>query len=371
MLLEVMTDLRAAVVGTGFMGRVHAEALARIGVPVVGFVGSSPERVAAAGLAPAYRSFDELIDDDRVDVVHICSPNELHRGQATAALRAGKHVVCEKPLALTADDARELCDTAAELGRVNAVCFVNRFYPLCQDAASRVRSGSVGAVRLITGQYLQDWLAKDTDWNWRLDTAVGGSLRVVGDIGSHWLDLVGYVSGQRVEAVMADLTTAIPQRIRPAGSVETFATSDGTGEAVTVTTEDIAGLLLRFDGGARGVLTLSQISPGRKNNLRFEMSGADASLAWGLENPEQLWIGHRDGPNQLQLRETGDYPAGHAQGYPDTFKALFRAVYTAVENGKTPAAPNYPMFADGLEQALVGEAIAESARLGQWVPVQR
>jgi predicted dehydrogenase len=366
-----MTDLRAAIVGTGFMGRVHAEALARIGVSVVGFVGSSPDRVTASGLAPAYGSFDEMLDDHRVDAVHICSPNGLHHEQVMAALRAGKHVVCEKPLALTAAQAHELCDIATEFGRVNAVCFINRFYPLCQDAASRVSSGSVGPVRLITGHYLQDWLAKDTDWNWRLDTAVGGSLRVVGDIGSHWLDLVGYVSGQRIDAVMADLTTAIPQRIRPTGSVETFARSDGTGEAVTVTTEDIAGVLLRFSGGARGVLTLSQISPGRKNNLSFEVSGVDAALAWGLETPEQLWIGHRDGPNQLQLREAGDYPAGHAQGYPDTFKAMFRAVYAAVADGKVPETPDYPTFDDGLEQVLVGEAIAESARLGQWVSVQR
>ncbi len=366
-----MTDKRAAIVGTGFMGRVHAEALARIGVPVVGVVGSTPQRAASSGLATPYRSFDEMLDDDRVDAVHICSPNDRHHEQVLAALQAGKHVICEKPLALTAAQARELCSTAAESGLVNAVCFINRFYPLCRDAATRVGSGSVGPVRLITGHYLQDWLAKDTDWNWRLDTAVGGSLRVVGDIGSHWLDLVGYVSGQRIDAVMADLTTAIPQRIRPTGSVETFAQSDGTGEQVTVTTEDMAGVLLRFSGGARGVLTLSQISPGRKNNMSFELSGADASLAWGLENPEQLWIGYRDGPNQLQLRDTGDYPAGHAQGYPDAFKALFRAVYAAVADGKPPETPGYPTFDDGLEQVLVGEAIAESARVGQWVSVQR
>ena len=366
-----MTDLRAAIVGTGFMGRVHAEALARIGVSVAGVVGSTPQRAASSGLAPAYGSFDEMLDDDRVDAVHICSPNDRHFEHARAALRAGKHVVCEKPLALTPAQAHELCDTAVEFGLVNAVCFINRFYPLCQDAASRVASGSVGPVRLVTGHYLQDWLAKDTDWNWRLDTAVGGSLRVVGDIGSHWLDLVSYVSGQRVDAVMADLTTVIPQRLRPTGSVETFAQSDGTGEPVTVTTEDIAGVLLRFSGGARGVLTLSQVSPGRKNNMSFEVSGADASLAWGLENPERLWIGYRDGPNQLQLRDAGDYPAGHAQGYPDAFKAMFRAVYAAIEGGKTPERQDYPTFNDGLEQVLVGEAIAESARVGQWISVQR
>jgi predicted dehydrogenase len=333
----------AAVIGTGFMGRAHAEALARIGVPVLGFVGSSP--------GPVYSTLDDMLGDDRVDAVHICSPNHLHHEQALAALHAGKHVICEKPLAMTTAQARELSDTAADLGLVNAVCFLSRFYPLCQEAATRVHSGQAGRVRLVTGHYLQDWLSEDTDWNWRLDPAIGGALRAVSDIGSHWLDLVGYVTGQRVESVTADLTTVIPRR-----------------RQTTVTTEDIAGVLLRFDGGARGVLSLSQVSPGRKNHLSFELSCSSESLRWGSENPEQLWIGHRAEPNQIQLRSTGEYPAGHAQGYPDAFTALFRAVYATVA-GQAPA--GYPTFADGLEQALVSDAIAESARLGRWVAVQR
>lgn len=364
--------MSTAIVGTGFMARVHAEALARIGVPVAGVVGSSPERAAASGIAEPYASIDDMLADDRVDAVHICSPNHVHYEQALGALRAGKHVICEKPLAMTPGQACELRDTAGELGLVHAVCFVNRFYPLCQDAAARVASAGVGAVRLVTGNYLQDWLSKDTDWNWRLDPGLGGPLRVVGDIGSHWLDLASFISGQRIDAVMADLTTVIPERQRPLGSVETFAQSSASQiETVAVTTEDTAGVLLRFEGGARGMLTLSQVSPGRKNHLAFEVSGSEASLGWGTEDPERLWIGHRDGPNQIQLRDTGDYPAGHAQGYPDTFKALFRAVYAAIGTGSAPEKPDYPTFGDGLEQALVAEAIAESARLGQWVSVQR
>lgn len=361
--------MRAAIVGTGFMARTHAEALARIRVQVRGVVGSSPDR--EVDFAPTYPGFDEMLDDDRVDVVHICTPNHVHFEQALAALQAGKHVVCEKPLALTPAEAHQLCAAATERGLVNAVCFINRFYPLCQDAALRVEAGSVGAVRLVTGTYLQDWLSKDTDWNWRLDPAAGGPLRVVGDIGSHWLDLVSFVTGQRIESVMADLTTVLPTRQRPTGSVETFAVSTGDTEPVDVTTEDMAGILLRFDGGARGVLTLSQVSPGRKNHLAFEVSGAAASLAWDLESPEQLWIGYRDAPNRIQLRSAGDYPAGHAQGYPDAFKALFRAVYADIEAGRPAEQPDYPTFNDGFEQIIVGEAIAESARLGAWVPVQR
>jgi predicted dehydrogenase len=350
------------------MARVHAESLARIGVAVMGFVGSSP--------GPVYSDLNEMLADASVEVVHICSPNYLHYEQALAALRAGKHVICEKPLAMTTAQARELRNLAADLGLVNAVCFVSRFYPLCQEAQARVRSGEVGSARMITGTYLQDWLSRETDWNWRLDPGVGGSLRAVCDIGSHWLDLVSYVSGQRVEAVMADLTTVIPQRLRPLETVETFAQSTAETVPTAVTTEDMAGILLRFDGGARGVLALSQVSPGRKNHLSWELSGAEASLGWGSENPEQLWIGHRDGPNQIQLRSTGEYPAGHAQGYPDAFTSLFRAVYAATAasvagSGNVAAAPNFPTFDDGLQQMLVGDAIAESARLGRWVPVQR
>ena len=336
-----------------------------------GVVGSSSERATAAGLAPAYASFDEMLDDDRVDAVHICSPNDLHHEQVMAALTPGKHVVCEKPLALTSAQARELCGTAAN------------------SASSTPSASSTASTRSARRRRRACLPGPSDPYGWSPDTTcrtgwprtptgigastqqLGGSLRVVGDIGSHWLDLVGFVSGQRIDAVMADLTTVIPQRIRPTGSVETFAQSDGTGEAVTVTTEDIAGVLLRFSGGARGVLTLSQVSPGRKNSLSFEVSGADASLAWGLENPEQLWIGYRDGPNQLQLRDAGDYPAGHAQGYADAFKAMFRAVYAAIADRKAHETQDYPTFEDGLEQVLVGEAIAESARVGQWVTVRR
>ena len=351
-------DLAAAIVGTGFMARAHAESLARNGVPVLGVVGSSRERAAAAGIAEPYLSLADMLADDRVDTVHICSPNHCHYEQSLAALRAGKHVICEKPLAMTPAQACEIRDTAEDLGLVNAVCFISRFYPLCQEAATRVDSGIAGSVRLVTGTYLQDWLAKDTDWNWRLDPEIGGPLRVVGDIGSHWLDLVGFVCGQRIVEVMADLATVIPQR---------FLDSEPTA----VATEDMAGVLLRFDGGARGVLTLSQVSPGRKNHLAFEVSGSAASLSWGSENPEQLWIGHRDEPNQVQLRAVGDYPPGHAQGYPDAFKAMFRAVYTAIAAGIAPEKADYPTFDDGLEQVLIGDAIAESARLGRWVAVQR
>ena len=378
---------RAAIVGTGFMASVHAEALRRIGVPVLGVVGSSRarglEQARALGLPLPYPSYRDLLDDHRVDVIHVCSPNHLHHEHAMAALRAGKHVICEKPLAMTSAQAAELSDIAHSSGLIHAVCFVSRFYPHCQEARIRVQSDYVGQMRLISGTYLQDWLAKDTDWNWRLDPRLGGLLRAVGDIGSHWLDLAGFVGGHRIEAVTADLTTAIPTRLRPLNaSPGTFSEATaGPTEATSIHTEDVAGVLIRFEGEARGVLTLSQVSPGRKNHLSFELSGSKASLNWGSENPEELWIGLRDEPNQILLRGTsgastsaarsGDYPAGHAQGFSEAFKSMHRTIYSAVAAGRPPTAPDYPTFDDGLEQAAVADAIASSARERQWVSVAR
>jgi predicted dehydrogenase len=380
------SDIRAAVVGTGFIGVVHVDALRRLGVDVTGVVGSSPERAAekarAAGLPDPYPSFEAMLADDRVDVVHITSPNHLHFEQAKAVLEAGKHVVCEKPLAMDAAQAVELLDLARDSGLVHAVNFNIRFYPQVQEARARVAAGELGDVRLVSGGYLQDWLLFDTDWNWRLDPAAGGSLRAVGDIGSHWIDLMTFVTGRHVEAVLADLATFIPVRRQPTGPVETFSGTAGPpGETVErpMATEDAAGLLLRFEGGARAVATISQVSAGRKNHLQFEIDGSRGSLAWVAERPEELWLGHRERPNELLLRDatlmadraaaTTRLPAGHAEGFADTFRELYRAVYRAVAAGGPPADPDYPTFADGHEEAVIGEAIARSAQEGRWVTV--
>ena len=373
--MKDVRDIRAAVVGTGFIGVVHVEALRRLGVNVTGVVGSSPQRAAAkarsAGLPDPYPSFEAMLDDPRVDMVHLTTPNHLHAEQVRATLAAGKHVVCEKPLAMDSAETAELLRLATASGLVHAVNFNIRFYPQCQEARARIRAGEVGAVRLISGGYLQDWLLRDTDWNWRLDPALGGTLRAVGDIGSHWLDLVMYVTGHRVEAVMADLSTFVPVRRRPAGPVETFGGA-AAGETVdtAMETEDAAAILLRLNGGARAVLAVSQVSAGRKNSLRFQIDGAERALAWDSEAPEQLWIGHRDRPNELLSRVNGDYPPGHAQGFPDTFKALYREVYAAVAAGGPPDRPDYPTFADGHEEALIGDAVARSHAEQRWVTVQ-
>jgi len=378
-----ITEIGAAVVGTGFIGVVHVEALRRLGVPVYGVVGSSharaAERAAALGLPPAYESFEAMLGDPRVDVVHITSPNHLHYPQAVATLAAGKHVVCEKPLAMTSAETGELVRLAQASGLVHAVNFNIRFYPICRHVHQLVREGGLGDVRLVSGHYLQDWLLLDTDWNWRLEPELCGSLRAVADIGSHWMDLTSHITGQRIVSVMADLKTFIPIRYEPVGPVETFA-REPTGATTrrTITTEDCATILLRYENGALGNLTVSQISAGRKNTLEFEIDGSTAAAAWNSQRPDDLWIGHREGPNELLPRDpallnaegraAAGLPAGHNEGYADTFKALYRAVYRAVA-GHGPSEPDYPTFADGHESMLVCEAIARSARDATWARV--
>jgi predicted dehydrogenase len=380
-----ITEIGAAVVGTGFIGVVHVEALRRLGVQVYGVVGSSharaAQRVAALGLPPAYESFEAMLADPRVEVVHITSPNHLHYPQAAAALAAGKHVVCEKPLGTTSAETGELVRLARANGLVNAVNFNIRFYPICRHLHQLVREGGLGDLRLVSGHYLQDWLLLDTDWNWRLDPKLGGNLRAVADIGSHWMDLTSHIVGQRIVSVMADLKIFIPVRQQPVGSVETFSTKpSGATTPRTITTEDCATILLRYENGAIGNLTVSQISAGRKNTLEFEIDGSSSAAAWNSEHPDDLWIGHRGRPNELLPRDPGllnaegraaaGLPAGHNEGFADTFKALYRAVYHAIA-GDGPTEPDYPAFADGHESMLVCEAVARSARQGTWASVDR
>jgi predicted dehydrogenase len=372
--------LRAGVVGTGFIGAVHVEALGRLGVEVVGVVGSSPRRARAKTLAPVYESYEELLADERVDVVHLTTPNHLHHAQVKRALDAGKHVVCEKPLAMTSEQSAELLELAQRSGLVHCTNFNIRFYPQVQQARALVQSGAVGAVWNAHGGYLQDWLLLPTDWNWRLEPEKGGELRAVGDIGSHWLDLVQFVTGMGVESLLADLATTIPVRRRPVGEVETFAAAaDVEREDAEMRTEDVAHILLRFEGGTRGSLVVSQVSAGRKNSLRFEIDGSEGSLAWDSERHEELWLGHRGKANALLLRDPSlllpdasrrtHLPAGHAEGFGDTFKELYRAVYTAVAAGQPPDEPDYPTFAAGHWENVLGDAVAHSNRERRWVEV--
>lgn len=381
-----LSHFPAAVVGTGFIGPVHIEALRRLGVPVLGVVGSTPERSTEAArrldLPRAYPSLTALLADPEVLVVHITSPNQLHFEQCKQVLAAGKHLVCEKPLALSSKETGELVQLARSTPVVSAVNYNIRYYPLCLECRQRVQEGAVGAIRHVTGSYLQDWLFHDTDFNWRVIEEQGGALRAVADIGTHWLDLITWMIGQEVESVCADLRTVIPVRKKPKGSLETFQgkiAQERQTEPVPITTEDYASVLLRFRGGGSGCFTVSQVAAGRKNCLRFEISGSRTALAWNSEEPNDLWVGHRDRPNELLVRDPAllsgparkfaSYPGGHAEGFSDTFKQLFRDVYEFIAAGDLRAPPTFPTFADGHREALLCEAILRSHQEQRWVSI--
>lgn len=381
-------SFNVAVIGTGFIGPVHVEALRRLGIKTVGLMGSSPERARPRaeemGIERVYADIDELVADGSVDVVHITSPNKYHYPHAKAALEAGKHVICEKPLTMNSKESAELLELARAKKLVNAVNFNIRFYPLNHLARRMVASGELGKVYIVRGHYVQDWLLFDTDWNWRLESGLGGSLRSVGDVGSHWLDLTGFITGLKIERVLADFATFLPVRRQPTKPIDTFA-----GKALKpsdykereIDTEDYATILLHYEGGARGVVTASQVCAGRKNLLQYEISGAEKAVAWNGERPNELWIGNRNEPNQLLIKDPSllppeasqfaDYPGGHAEGFPDTFKQLYKAVYRYIEAGDFDAPPDFPTFADGHEEMLLAEAIEKSAKAGKWVEVKR
>lgn len=374
--------ITAAVCGTGFIGTVHAEGIRRAGGRVLGVLGSTPASTARAADrldTDAFASFDAVLASD-ADVVHIATPNVLHAEQALAALAAGKHVVCEKPLTTDVADARRLVAAAQASGLVHATCFNFRFYPLVHEARARVAAGDAGDVHLVTGSYLQDWLLYDTDWNWRLDDAVGGATRAVADIGSHWFDLAQFVTGQPITRLFADLQTVHRTRRRPGGEVETFTRTTGPRREVAVSTDDAASVLLRFANGAHGSMTASQVSPGQKNNLSIEVDGGAGSLAWSSVTPDQLWLGHRDRPNESLFRDPGAlhpsaaaitfYPIGHVEGFAESFRGLLERVYADVASGGPRPDPAYPTFADGLRGMAIDDAVRRSAAAGTWIDVE-
>ncbi|MBM3694798.1 MAG: Gfo/Idh/MocA family oxidoreductase [Actinobacteria bacterium] len=371
-------SLGIGIIGAGFIGPVHARAARLAGGNLVGVVGSSPGRTRRLatefGTDPAVASAEDLIAHPQVDVIHICTPNHLHVPLAEAALRAGKHVVCEKPLAVEASGAARLVRLADEAGRVAVVPFVYRFYPTVREAREMARRGDLGAVRLIHGTYLQDWLSDAADYSWRVDAALGGASRAFADIGSHWCDLVEFVTGQRITRLTARLSTALAERRRTAGAA--FTTRGGSGPVASVDTEDIAVVLFETDGGAVGTVTVSQVSPGRKNRLWFEVDGSAAAVAFSQEEPERLWVGGRDSSmlltrgspaNSEASRRFDRLPAGHPQGYLDCFEAFVSDAYRAIA-GEEPE--GLPRFADGWRSVRITEAVLASARRGDWREVE-
>ena len=374
----------------GFIGPVHVEALRRTGIVDVVAVADSNEEIAKKkaaqlGIKKSYSDWRKLIEDPEVEVVHICTPNNLHYLMSKTALEAGKHVVCEKPLAITSQESRELVELANSVGLVNALHFNIRYYPLVHQARAMLKRGELGEVFAIHGSYLQDWLLFADDYNWRLDPKYGGELRAIADLGSHWLDLVEFVSGLKITAVCADLATFHPVRKKPLKPVQTF---DGKTlkpedyEEVPIKTEDYATVMLEFDNGARGVMTVNQAAAGRKNRIYLEIDGSKKALAWNSERPNELWIGNRDMNNEILIKDPSlmhptasdivDFPGGHMEGFPDTSKQLFKKVYSYITSGayEDGVEPTFPTFKDGHRELLIGDAILKSGRERCWIDVQ-
>jgi predicted dehydrogenase len=366
-----------AIAGTGFIGAVHARSARLAGARLVGVAASSPEsaRRAAAALG-ADRAFDDalaLVDVPEVDVIHICTPNHLHVPLAEAALAAGKHVICEKPIALDGDSAQGLSDAATAAGKVGGVPFVYRYYPTVREARERIRTGASGPIRLLHGSYLQDWLLRPEDDNWRVDADLGGASRAFADIGSHWCDLAEFVSGHRITRLHARTFTALPERLSSEAHAA-FQAAGELGKPKQVTTEDAVTLQFETDGGAIGSAVISQISAGRKNRLFLELDGSEEALAFNQEEPESLWLGRREAATLLK-RDPGSLsaaaapyatvPAGHPQGYHDCFDAFVAETYAAVVDGVTP--DGMPTLADGLRAARLTDAVLLSAREERWV----
>jgi predicted dehydrogenase len=371
------TRLGVAVVGGGFAGRAHIEAARRTG---------AARSLALAVRAPEGRhdavdtvtgDYRQLLEDDSIDVVHNCLPNALHAEVTAAALEAGKHVISEKPLAVTGAEADELQRLADASGLVNAVCFNYRFYPLVRELRARVAAGDIGRPILVHGGYLQDWLLRQGDYNWRVETARGGRSRAVADIGSHWVDLVSYVLDSPVVDVHAGLGRVHDQRRRPAVDTATFARSDSPDELVDVETEDWATLLLRLENGATAQAVVSQVSAGSKNNLRLQVDGTAAALRWEQERPEELWIGRRGAANELLLKDSellapdaaghAALPGGHPEGWNDALTKLVASVYRTILEG---AEPDFPTFTDGVNGVRFVEAALASDESGCWQPVR-
>jgi predicted dehydrogenase len=379
-----MKPIKTAIFGTGFMGRVHLEAVRRVdsvdAVAIAGRNADAARRLGAGFSIPTIATdYREILGNPAIDAVHVCTPNAQHFSMAKDALIAGKHVLCEKPLAISVEEGKELVSLAKRQGLRNCVCHNLRYYPMVQQMRAMREAGDLGEILVVQGTYSQDWLLYGTDWNWRVETKAGGPSRCMADIGSHWFDMAEHVTGLRVTSLCADLQTFHTTRKKPKHSVETFANKLlGPEDYIDtpVDTEDFGAVIFRMGTRTRGGVTASQVSAGRKNRLSIEIYGTKSAVAWDQERPDELWAGHRDSANQVFIKDPSllkpaarsfaDLPGGHSEGYDDTFKQVFRRFYASIS---TPGAPEYPQFIDGLRQLTILQAELESNRARGWVEV--
>jgi predicted dehydrogenase len=380
-----MQKIRVAIIGTGFMGRVHTESLRRLGyVEVSAIVGSridtAKQFAENASIPHATDNIKNVLDDLNIAAVHICTPNVEHYPMSMEAIASGKAVLCEKPLAMNVSEARSLVEQSARYNVVTGVQHNLRYYPVVQQIRQMIAAGELGEILIVQGTYSQDWLLYDTDWNWRIDPKANGDVRVVADIGTHWMDMIEHLTGLRITRLCADLATFHKTRKRPKGSVETFAGKKavrGDVESIPVHTDDFGVVMLRLGDSARGAFTVSQMSAGRKNRFAFEIFGSKAGVAWDQEKPDSLWIGYRDEPNRVLVKDSSlmypaaatfsDLPGGHSEGYDDSHKQLFKRFYARVVDSAVPI--DYPTFEDGLRGMTLVDRIAESSASASWVDV--
>ncbi|KYD10702.1 Gfo/Idh/MocA family protein [Saccharococcus caldoxylosilyticus] len=383
-----MRKINVGIIGTGFSAVSHIEALRRLPqVQIVAIASSSQEKAVEKakqfGIPKAYGSYDALIHDPEVEVIHNCTRNYLHFPINKAVLEAGKHLLSEKPLAINSEQSYELNELAKKSPGISAVCFNYRHYPLVAEA-KEILARECNKVHLVYGGYVQDWLLYDTDYNWRLDPLQNGASRVIADIGSHWCDTVQYVLGKKITEVFADLKTVHSIRRKPKNQASTFTSSnEKERENVYIDTEDCGSVLIHFEDGTHGVFTVSQVSAGRKNRLYFEIAADTATIAWDQEDPNRLWVGKRDEPNREIVRDPSilspqaaalsHYPGGHQEGWPDGLKNLFLEFYAAVSErkaGKTETGHfSFATIEDGHQLMKLVDAILESHRLRKWVSI--
>jgi predicted dehydrogenase len=362
--------MRCAIVGTGLIARTHAETLLAAGHRIACVVNPKLERARAFarefGAERAAAEIGEALGPD-ADSVHICTPPALHYEEAKAALGAGKHLVCEKPLCLDPAQARELAALASSRGLVAAVVFNQRFHEACVRARALIAEGAIGEILLVRGSYLQEFHALPAPASWRYDPELAGPMRATTEIGSHWIDLARCWTGLEIEAVSATFGNFTPER-RVAGGFMRSPSASAAGEPVAVGSEDAASISLRFSNGALGSLILSEVSHGRVNDLSLEVTGSEASLWWDSEEPYRL---HRARKGSGVITET----LAFGGGFSDSFASLFGAVYRDIERAARGeplgrAEPPYPDLGDGAANAAVCAAILESSGGGSaWVRV--
>jgi predicted dehydrogenase len=385
-----MKQINAGIIGSGFMGAAHIEALQRIGnVKVIAM--ASTDMDTAKKLADSYsieevtNDYKDIINNEDVDIIHNCTPNFLHFDINNETIERGKHIISEKPLAISSKQSASLLESLKKNRVVNAINFNYRSYPLVQHARSMVNNNEVGDIFLVHGNYLQDWLYYDTDYNWRLEKEIGGDSRAIADIGSHWCDLIQFVIGLKIKKVYANLITIHSERMKPSQKIETFKGKEKKltrdGQSIKISTEDAGSVLLEFEEGAQGVFTVSQVSAGRKNHFWFEIDGSKKAIAWNQEKPNEMWIGYRDKANEILIKDPSlvskeaknyaHYPGGHPEGYPDGMKNLFLRVYDFVRSGKSPQKdkPDFPTFEDGHWENKIVEAIIKSNKEKKWIEV--